>query len=208
MRAAWVIGAAILSLVGATDEKDAAGGKATNDGKAKVLSGIQEGYGTPAFLVTDITGPARGKDPLCYVCENGNRPVVLILTREVDREVADLVRAVDGLVKGRNDAGAFLVLLDDRDEKASAAALRKLAADTGATIPLTLSYEGEKTIKSYKLDPRVKHTVLIYRTKTVVKNFALERIPEAAIREITEAARKVMAEGGTEGGTGERSRKP
>jgi hypothetical protein len=163
------------------------------DSRDKPRSGIQEGWGVPAFLVRDITGPHRDKQNVCYVCENGSLPVVLIFTREIDGDIAALVRAVGGALKGEKDASAFLVLLDDGDEKAAADKLRKLAAETGATFPLAVNDEGAKTLRSHKLDPTVKHTILVYRGKVVVRNFALDGIREADVKEIVSAARKNVA---------------
>ena len=40
---------------------------AAEEGKEKLKSGPQVGQAVGAFPVKDVTGPAKDKDPLCYI---------------------------------------------------------------------------------------------------------------------------------------------
>ena len=63
-------------------------------GAAELESGLQPGDAPPPFNVRDITGPKAGKT-LCYRCMYGARPVVSIFAREIDDNVANLIKEVD-----------------------------------------------------------------------------------------------------------------
>src|SRR5262245_44939504 len=65
---------------------------------AELKSGLDVGEAPNAFYVQDVTGPSAGKDPLCYRCQYGKRPVVAIFTRKVDDKVASLVKQIDSKV--------------------------------------------------------------------------------------------------------------
>src|SRR5687767_15829319 len=94
---------------------------------AEVKSGLEQGESPAAFNVKDITGPSKGKS-LCYRCQYGAKPVTAVFTREINDEVAALVKEIDAKVgenKGKNMC-AFVVLLTD-DADAGAKKLSKLA---------------------------------------------------------------------------------
>ena len=68
---------------------------------AELKSGLEVGDSVNPFYVQDVTGPSAGKDPLCYRCQYGARPVVAVFTRKVDDKVAALVKEVDSKVLER-----------------------------------------------------------------------------------------------------------
>lgn len=103
-----------------------------------------------------------------------------------------MVKAVDAAHKGHKNASAFLVLMD-KDEKAGKEKLKKLQAETGASFPLTVSKSGEKSPAGYEVSSDVKSTILVYKDKKVVNNFALNKIGESDIKAVVEAAKKNMA---------------
>jgi hypothetical protein len=163
---------------------------AVADDAKKAKSGCPVGGQVSPFEVHDVTGPNKGKE-VCYVCQNGARPVVLIFSRQVDKGVASLVKAVDEAHKGKKNAGAFLVLLE-KDQRAGEEKLAKLQAETGASIPLTVNKAGEKSPEGYSVNADVKNTILVYKDRKVVNNFALDSITEKDVKEIVEAAKKNM----------------
>src|SRR5688572_31949776 len=65
---------------------------------AELKSGLEIGDAVQPFYVQDVTGPSAGKDPLCYRCQYGARPVVAVFTRKVDDKVAALVKEIDSKV--------------------------------------------------------------------------------------------------------------
>jgi hypothetical protein len=156
----------------------------------KAKSGCPVGGQVVPFEVLDVTGPNKGKE-VCYVCQNGAKPVVLIFAREIDKGVASLVKAVDEAHKGSKSAGAFLVLMS-KDQRAGEDKLKKLQTETGASIPLTVNKLGEKSPDGFEVNPAVKTTVLVYKERKVVNNFALDAVAEKDVKEIVEAAKKNM----------------
>ncbi len=113
--------------------------------------GLEVGSGVGAFTVTDVTGPEAGKS-LCYRCRYGSQPVVSIFAREINDELATLVKNVDQVVgqnKGEKMA-AFVVLLSD-DPTAHEGDLKALAKEHGITnTPLTV-FDDKNGPPSYKL---------------------------------------------------------
>jgi len=82
---------------------------------AELKSGLEVGDSVNPFYVQDVTGPSAGKDPLCYRCQYGARPVVAVFTRKVDDKVAALVKEIDSKVakNGEKKMAAFVVVLSD-----------------------------------------------------------------------------------------------
>lgn len=78
-------------------------------GAAELESGLKPGDSPPPFNVRDITGPKAGKT-LCYRCMYGARPVVTIFTRDIDENVANLIKEVDNQV-GTMATRKWLLLL-------------------------------------------------------------------------------------------------
>lgn len=120
---------------------------------------------------------------------NGQKPVALLFAREIDKDLTGLVKAVDGAVAGKKDTGAVFVLLD-KDRAGAKEKLKKLQAETGATIPLTVSETGEKSPDGYEINPKAKATVVLYKGKKVVQSIALEKLAEAEVKLVLEATRK------------------
>jgi len=113
--------------------------------------GLEVGADVGAFTVTDVTGPNAGKS-LCYRCRYGSQPVVTIFAREINDELATLVKNVDQVV-GKNQSekmAAFVVLLSD-NPAAQEGKLKALAKQHGITnTPLTV-FDDKNGPPSYKI---------------------------------------------------------
>ncbi len=123
---------------------------------------LEVGSKVGAFYVTDVTGPEAGKK-LCYRCKYGNRPVVTIFSRNVDDQVASLVKGVDDVVGKNQDKSmaAFVVLLSDNPEK-SADTLKKTADSAGVKhTPLT-TFDGQAGPEGYKIAKEADTTVMMW----------------------------------------------
>src|SRR4051812_14009141 len=82
-------------------------------------SGLQVGEAVPQFYVRAVTGPLKNKS-VCYVCRNGDRPVIMLLARKVTPEVTKLLKEVDQLVDshradGLRGFGVFVAAVDAKD---------------------------------------------------------------------------------------------
>lgn len=148
--AAWVLGVAL-----------AAGSLAIAE-EAKVKSGLDKGASVGAFNVRDITGPAKGES-LCYRCRYGARPVVTIFTRDINENVAELVKQVDAKVgeNGDKQMKAFVVLLTDNPD-ADGKKLEKLAETANVKhVPLTI-FDGQAGPPDYKIAKEADVSVMMW----------------------------------------------
>ena len=127
-----------------------------------LAEGLEVGEGVGAFYVKDVTGPKAG-EKLCYRCSYGSRPVVSIFAREMNDNVASLVKQVDSTV-GENESkkmAAFVVLLTDKPE-AKEAELKKIASKQGIKkTPLT-TFDGLEGPSSYKIAKDAEVTVMMW----------------------------------------------
>jgi hypothetical protein len=136
-----------------------AAGPAFAEEKAECLA---VGSKVGAFYVTDVTGPAAG-EKLCYRCRYGGRPVVSLFVRDVNEEVAKLVKEVDTKVGANKDAGmaAFVVLLTENPE-GDAQKLKDLASKQGIqNVPLT-TFDGTAGPQGYKIAQDADYTVMMW----------------------------------------------
>lgn len=123
---------------------------------------LAAGSKVSAFYVTDVTGPAAG-EKLCYRCRYGNRPVVSIFVRDVNEQVASLVKQVDAKVTENKEAGmaAFVVLMTENPE-ADAQKLKDLAAKQSIqNTPLT-TFDGKAGPPEYKVGQASEVTVMMW----------------------------------------------
>lgn len=124
--------------------------------------GLSVGDEVAAFTVTDVTGPHAGSS-LCYRCQFGNRPVVSIFTRDVNDELATLVKQIDGVV-GKNQSekmASFVVMLSD-DPQTQTEPLKAFASKHGLkNIPLTI-YDDALGPPSYKISRTADFTVMMW----------------------------------------------
>ena len=80
------------------------------------------------------------------------------------------------------------------DEKTKQKAKLKEVAEKNKIqkVALTLNASGKKAPGSYKLDPKVKHTILVYEKKKVVHNFAFNKISKEDIQKFVAKAKEVL----------------
>ena len=105
--------------------------------------------------------------------------------------MTSLVKEIDKAAQENSGAQAFIVYLSENN-KENKEKLEKLAKETGVKVPLTINAEGKDAPAAYKINSKVKHTVLIYSKKKVESNFALNEISEDSVKEIAGAAKKVF----------------
>ena len=119
-----------------------------------------------AFYVTKVFGPSDAEPvgkKLCYRCRYQDRPVVSLFIRDVNDEVAALVKEVDTKVGENKDAGmaAFVVLLSENPE-ADAAKLEQLATKAEIkNVPLT-TFDGSAGPQGYKVAENADYTVMMW----------------------------------------------
>lgn len=161
---------------------------------AELKSGLEIGEGVNPFYVQDVTGPSAGKDPLCYRCQYGKRPVVAIFTRKVDDKVAALVKEVDSKVakSGEKKMAAFVVVLSD-DPAANEAKLKELAKKEGIKVPLT-TFENAAGPEDYKISKDAEVTVMEWVNGKVKAThaFAAGKLDKEGIKAVISDTAKIL----------------
>jgi hypothetical protein len=95
-------------------------------------------------------------------------------------------------VAGSKQGVGFVVLLDD-DKDGAATKLKEFRTKNGVKkVALTVNGGGAKSPGGYKLNPKVKHTILVYEKKTVLKNFAVNALGAKEIKAIAVAAKTAL----------------
>ncbi|MFN0052694.1 MAG: hypothetical protein ACKV0T_10920 [Planctomycetales bacterium] len=142
---------------------------------SELKSGLQVGEKVPTFYVRAITGPLKNKS-VCYVCRNGNRPVVMLLVREVTPELTRLLKEVDQMIDSHRAAGlrGFGVFLA-RENQNLLPTVQTLAFNERLGLPLTISAAPADGPAGQKVHPDAEVTVILYRELSVTANFAFRQ---------------------------------
>lgn len=150
----------------------------------------------PSFYVRAVTGPLAGKS-VCYVCRNGDRPVVIVLLRDLGPDTAPLLKDLDRTVNRHRADGlrCFAVLLTDTPQR-DAARLQTLAFDEKIDLPLTVT--GEATTQGSTLAfPRDSAvSIVTYQDRRIVERFLFKsgKCDENARQSIIAASEKLLEE--------------
>ena len=103
-----------------------------------------------------------------------------------------MAKQIDSVVANSKQGMSFVVLLDD-DKSGAAGKLKAFRTKSGTSkVGLTYNMGGAKSPAGHKLDPKVKHTVLVYKNKKVVHNFAVNKLGAPQVAAITKAAKEVL----------------
>lgn len=131
-------------------------------------SGPAIGKEVPSFFVRAITGPQMNRS-VCFVCRNGDRPVVMLLLRRLEAGTSAVLKAVDEFVDRRRADGlrAFGVMLSDEPSKVSPH-LQTVSFDEMLSLPLGVGPEALADRDSLSVDPAASVTLVAYRDKKVV----------------------------------------
>jgi hypothetical protein len=169
-------------------------------GAAELKSGPQPGDKLGAFDVTKLAGAGNDNvalnDKLCYRCLYGDRPVVMVFTQQLDRELADLIEALDKEVgeNGDKKLASFVNLMGPNPELLQQGAEAIVSHLNIKNIPIVTPEDSVKGPESYKLNPKAAVTVLIYRDGTVKSNYALApgKLDKPTIDKILNDTKKML----------------
>jgi len=147
----------------------------------------------PSFYVRTVTGPLAGKS-VCYVCRHGDRPVAMVLLRELGPESTALLKELNQTVDRHRADGlrCFAVLVTGAPQR-EAPRLQTLAFDEKLDLPLTLAGEAVATEAALNVEPDASITVILYENRHIVSRFAHRSgaCDAAARRDIVSAAEKL-----------------
>lgn len=147
----------------------------------------------PSFYVRTVTGPLAGKS-VCYVCRHGDRPVAMVLLRELGADATALLKELNQTVDRHRADGlrCFAVLVTGTPQR-EAPRLQTLAFDEKLDLPLTLASEAIAAEAALNVEPEAAITVVLYEDRRIVSRFThrVGSCDEAARREIVSAAEKL-----------------
>ena len=147
----------------------------------------------PSFYVRTVTGPLAGKS-VCYVCRHGDRPVAMVLLRELGADATALLKELNQTVDRHRANGlrCFAVLVTGTPQR-EAPRLQTLAFDEKLDLPLTLASETVAAEATLNVEPDAAITVVLYDDRRIVSRFAHRTgsCDESARREIVLAAEKL-----------------
>ncbi|HTU27709.1 MAG TPA: hypothetical protein VMF30_20020 [Pirellulales bacterium] len=181
---AWAVVFAVAAVANAADLK----------------SGPQPGDKLEAFDVTKLAGAGNDNVPidqkLCYRCLYGDRPVVMVFTQQLDKELADLITALDKEVgeNGDKKLASFVNLMGPRPDILKQAANAIVNQLNVKNIPVVMPEDPMRGPEAYKLNPKAAVTVLIYRDSTVKANYALApgKLDKQVIDKIVSDTKKML----------------
>ena len=160
-----------------------------------LVSGRQPGEKVSQFYVRAVTGPLAHKS-VCYVCRNGDRPVVMVFFRRTSPRLQKLLAGVDKLVDGHRAAGlrSFGVLVTD-EAKDAVAQLQTLAFDGRLALPLAVGSRQLEVENAQNLAAEAEITVVCYRECKVVSSLAFRanELDDDGIARVLSAARGLVA---------------
>jgi hypothetical protein len=141
--------------------------------KGPLQSGLKVGEKVPTFYVRAVTGPLKNKS-VCYVCRNGDRPVVMLFVRQITPELKRLLKGIDDEVDRHRAAGlrSFAVFLAGENEELLPR-VQTLAFDEKINLPLTIAAAPSDGSAGRAIHADAAVTVVLYRDQTVTANFAL-----------------------------------
>ncbi len=185
-----------VASTASTTNATADANKTTN---APLRSGPVAGKEVPSFFVRAITGPQMNRS-VCFVCRNGDRPVVMVVLRRLEAGTPALLKAVDELIDRRRADGlrAFGVMLSDEPSKV-APHLQTISFDEKLNMPLSVGPEALGERDSLCVDPTASATIVAYRQRKVIWTTALrsielrdEAVRTRRTREIVEQIEKLL----------------
>jgi len=146
---------------------------------------LKTGDEVASFYSRAVTGPLMNKS-ICYVCRNGERPVVMVLLRRIDPELKPLMQRIDRLVdKNRaNGLRGFGVLIGD-DSVQATSTVQTFAFNNKLSLPITVAGEAAAAgIGSLPKDAAV--TVVLYRKRKVVQTWCYRagELKSAAVKDV------------------------
>ena len=163
-------------------------------------SGPAAGNEVPSFFVRAITGPQMNRS-VCFVCRNGDRPVVMVVLRRLENGSSAVLKAVDELIDRRRADGlrAFGVMLSDEPAKV-APQLQTISFDEKLNMPLSVGPETLAERETLSVDSAASVTIVIYRERKVIWTAALrsselrdEATRTRRVREIVERAESLLS---------------
>ncbi|MEX1230878.1 MAG: hypothetical protein WEB58_11610 [Planctomycetaceae bacterium] len=166
------------------------------EAKRPFHSGRMVGDDVPYFYVRAVTGPMMNRS-VCYVCRNGQRPVVMVLMRKLSPSARDLLVEIDRVVNKSRAHGlrCFGVLVSE-EPMHDVSRVQTFAFDGKIEMPLTIGAPMVALPSCQNLNPDADVTVVLYRQRRVVATYAFrgDSLDQASIERLSETIRQFAVE--------------
>jgi hypothetical protein len=142
-----------------------------NTAAAPLNSGPGLGEYVPTFYSRAVTGPLMNKS-VCYVCRNGQRPVVAVFVRSFEPKLKSLLQNIDRVVDRNRLIGlrSFSVKLGS-DPFRDISAVQTFSFNNKIDMPFTVASEAVAVPSCQNIHSNAAITVVFYRKRRVEKTF-------------------------------------
>lgn len=136
------------------------------------ISGLSLGQRPGPYTFVMCTGPNRGQLH-CHICENAERPAVIVFARSLSEPLGKLVGKLDKAMAEHKDAklNAWVTVLAADQSAIDAKVIDWSKQHAVSTIPLGV-FEDQTGPPSYRLARDADVTVILFVNRKVVANFA------------------------------------
>lgn len=163
-------------------------------GEARLLSGREIGEYVPTFYTRAVTGPLMNRS-VCYVCRNGQRPVVMVFLRKLETDIKPLLKQVDRLVDDHRAEGlrSFGVFVSE-DPSEAISQVQTFSFDHKITLPLTVASTTIAEPHCQNIHEEADVTVVLYEKRRVVKSYAFRsgEVKPTQIQEVRQSIEHLL----------------
>lgn len=146
---------------------------------AELTSGLQPGDLVGAFNVEKCGGAVNdGREVganFCYRCMLGNKPVVMVFSRNPDKALGKLAKRLDKHIAKNSDQklSSFINLLGSNPDQLKAQAKSFAAENQLENVALVVPDDNENGPAEFGINPDVETTITIYRNGKVEATHAI-----------------------------------
>lgn len=156
-------------------------------------SGLKPGQRPGPYSFNVATGPQRGQQ-FCYVCETADKPAVVVFARKPTDALGKLLNRCDDflLSQPKDSVRAWMTVLGEKT--ISLDDLAKWGKNAGLKAVPVGVFDDPVGPPTYKLHADAEVTVLLWKDRKVVANFAFRagELNDEAIKRIAETFPKLI----------------
>lgn len=159
-------------------------------------SGLPVGEKPGPYSSVVCTGPNRGQ-PYCYICDNADRPAIVIFARHLGDPLGKLVKQVEKAVQDNQAAklNAWVTFLHKDQASIDGKVVEWGKKHAVSAVPLGV-FEDEGGPPSYRLSKDADVTILLFVNRKVVANFAFraDELTDARAEDVMKALPRIVGE--------------
>lgn len=162
--------------------------------ESQILSGRDIGDYVPTFYTRAVTGPLMNRS-VCYVCRNGQRPVVMVFFRKLPGDFKPLLKQVDRLVDNHRAEGlrSFGVFVS-KDPSDAISQVQTFSFDHKIALPLTVASTTVAEPHCQNIHEDADVTVVLYQKRRVVKRYAFRsgEVKSSQIQAVSQSIQQLL----------------